>query len=75
MRNIISEIYRTLNESFEDDHVSDKEFKKILEEYQNYLKTSKKIKDAFFDRTYAEKNEMKKKVDELFKSLSRSRSR
>ena len=62
----MGQINETLNESFKGDHISDQDFKKMLEEYQNYLKASKNLKDAFIDRTYVEKSEIRRKLMSCF---------
>ena len=65
--NLLLKINEILSESLNDSHMNDKEFKKVLQAYQDYLKTGKNIKDTFINRTFVEKEEVKSKIDELFK--------
>ena len=66
--NTLIRINQLLSESLKDNHISDSEFKAVLEEYQEFLRISNNMKDVFTRRTFVEKAEIKKKVNEVFES-------
>ena len=61
--NVINEL---LSKSLIDNHVSDDEFKKILNEYQECIRRCKNIKDVFIERTFVEKAKIKEDIDKVF---------
>ena len=66
--NTLIRINQLLSESLKDGKISDSEFKAVLEEYQEFLRISNNMKDVFTRRTFVEKDEIKKKVNEVFES-------
>ena len=66
--NTLIRINQLLSESLKDNHISDSEFKAVLEEYQKFLRISNNMKDVFTRRTFVEKDEIKKKVNEVFEN-------
>ena len=62
-------INEILTESLKDNVIDDREFKRVLNEYQDYLKTDKNVKDTYINRTFVEKEEVKAKLNELFNQV------
>ena len=68
--NTLIRINQLLSESLKDNHISAGQFESVLEEYQEFLRISNNMKDVFTRRTFVEKAEIKKKVDEVFENLN-----
>ena len=63
----LNTVNELLSESLRDSHISDKEFKQILDIYQQYLTECKYTRDAFARRNLVERDEIKKQIDEVLK--------
>ena len=64
--NVLNMINELLSKSLIDNHVSDDEFKKILNEYQEYIRRCKKHQRCFHWRTFVEKAKIKEDIDKVF---------
>ena len=64
--NTLSIVNELLSESLRDSHVSDKEFKRVLDVYQQYLMECKFVNDTFAKKNLVEKDQIKRKIDDAF---------
>ena len=62
--NTLSTVNELLSESLRDNHVSDREFKRVLDVHQQYLLECKFVNDTFSKKNLVEKDEIKRKIDD-----------
>ena len=63
--NTLSVVNELLSESLKDSHISDLEFKRVLDVYQQYLVDCKFVNDAFSRKNLVEKDQIQKKINEV----------
>ena len=65
--NTLNKINQILSKAVKDGKVDDEEFEIMVNEYQQYLQACSNLKDAFVNKTLVEKEEMKERIDDLFR--------